>query len=90
MKTFLRDHAHMELGQPGATPENLGPCPCDGCRHRTHCGDSGDACDAFVAYANRGKEPAWRYLPRLPNARIGQQLDGFRQRPASRRFTSLR
>lgn len=56
-----------------------GPVPCDGCRHRDHCAATGDACEAFAVYANRGKEP--KYLSRVPSDRIGQRL-GLRKSAA--------
>jgi hypothetical protein len=52
--------------------ELLGPAPCDDCRHRHHCGATGDACLSFKAFADL---KPWRGKPKRPRADIGMKKE---------------
>jgi hypothetical protein len=47
------------------------PTPCDGCIHKSKCGDGRLACDAFALYVDNGRVN-W-VIPRLPTRRTYNQ-----------------
>jgi hypothetical protein len=58
------------------------PAPCDRCRHRVHCAQSGEACLSFDLYLKGKSEGKWRLMPTQPRADLGARL-GLRQPDAA-------
>lgn len=59
--------------------ELMGPSPCDRCGFWHHCKVTGDACESFAAYCDRGRS---RDMARQPRADLGVKL-GYREKEAA-------
>lgn len=71
----------MELHEALATVLT-GPDPCDGCRWRACCAETGAACVAFREYCGGASHAKWGLMPKQPRLDIGQRL-GLAVKPAA-------